>query len=422
MKKIIEYIKNNVWIIYLILFIFMIIRHTSIKLGTADDVWFLEKSKMGLINYTQMRIRTWTSRNIIELVMLILLNVNKWVWILLDSSMFVLILYSLRRIICLNKGNDWFITFFLMLIIILFPFQVFGDAGWYATTLNYVWPLALGLYGLSYIMQVLSNTKVSFIQKVSYLIASLYAINQEQMCALFVGFYMLFVVVYGLVKHRKITILAYIILVLSFIMLGYHALCPGNELRKVAEINAYYPAFNNFKFIDKLLLGILSTIAIGSLQPASIIFVWNVMLVYIIYKNTRNKGQYVMVLIMTCIVFIISISTRYCTHRGFNIIFSIFSGYTKPINEILLDRNAGMILIYFIGVLFISFYVIKTNLGNKMMGISLIIIGAAICSRIVLGFSPSVFVSGTRTFVNSYFLMILAAFICVNSRKLESML
>lgn len=399
----------------------MIIRHTSIKLGTADDVWFLEKSKMGLINYTQMRIRTWTSRNIIELVMLILLNINKWVWIVLDSGMFVLILHSLRKIVCPNKGNDWFITFFLMIIIILFPFQIFGDAGWYATTLNYVWPLALGLYGLSYIMQVLSNTKVSFIQKVSYLITSLYAINQEQMCALFVGFFTLFMI-YGLVKHRKITILAYIILVLSFIMLGYHALCPGNGLRKVAEINAYYPAFNNFKFIDKLLLGILSTIAIGSLQPASIIFVWNVMLVYIIYKNTRNKGQYVMVLIMTCIVFIISISTRYCTHRGFNIIFSIFSGYTKPINEILLDRNAGMILIYFIGVLFISFYVIKTNLGNKMMGISLIIIGAAICSRIVLGFSPSVFVSGTRTFVNSYFLMILAAFICVNSRKLESML
>lgn len=81
-----------------------------------------------------------------------------------------------------------------------------------------------------------------------------------------------------------------------------------------------------------------------------------------------------------------------------------------------------MILIYFIGVLFISFYVIKTNLGNKMMGISLIIIGAAICSRIVLGFSPSVFVSGTRTFVNSYFLIVIATFLCVNSRKLESML
>lgn len=421
MKKIMKCIKNNIWIIYLILFIFMLVKHTSIQLGTADDVWFLEKSKMGLINYTQMRIKTWTSRNIIELVMIILLNINKWVWIVLDSGMFVLILHSLRKIICPNKENDWFITFFLMIIIILFPFQIFGDAGWYATTLNYVWPLALGLYGLSYIIQILSNTKVSFIQKASYLIASLYAINQEQMCALFVGFYTLFMI-YGLVKHRKITILAYIILVLSFIMLGYHALCPGNGLRKVAEINAYYPAFNHFKFIDKLLLGILSTIAIGSLQPASIIFVWNVMLVYIIYKNTRNKGQYAMVLIMTFIVFIISISTRYCTHRGFNIIFSIFSDYTKTIHKILLDRNAWIILIYFIGVLFISFYVIKTNLGNKMMVISLIIIGAAICSRAILGFSPSIFVSGTRTFVNSYFLMIIATFICVNSRKIESML
>lgn len=421
MKKVTEYIKNHIWVIYLILFVFMVVRHASVKLGVADDVWFLEQSKMGLIKYTLMRIQTWTSRNIIELVMLVLLNINKWVWIILDSGMFVLILHSLRKIVCSTKENDWLITLFLMFIIMLFPFGTFGVAGWYATTLNYVWPLALGLYGLSYITQVLSNEKISIIQQISYVIASLYAINQEQMCALFVGFYTLFMI-YSLVKHKKVPILAYIILVLSFIMLGYHALCPGNELRKVAEMNAYYPAFYGFKLMDKLLLGVLSTIAIGSLQPASIIFVWNVMLVYIIYKNTRNKGQYVMVLIMTCIVFIISISTRYCTHRGFNIIFSIFSGYTKPINKILLDRNAGMILIYFIGVLFISFYVIKTNLGNKMMGISLIIIGAAICSRIVLGFSPSVFVSGTRTFVNSYFLIVIATFLCVNSRKLESML
>lgn len=421
MKKVTEYIKNHIWVIYLILFVFMVVRHASVKLGVADDVWFLEQSKMGLIKYTQMRIQTWTSRNIIELVMLVLLNINKWVWIILDSGMFVLILHSLRKIVCSTKENDWLITLFLMFIIMLFPFGTFGVAGWYATTLNYVWPLALGLYGLSYITQVLSNEKISIIQQISYVIASLYAINQEQMCALFVGFYTLFMI-YSLVKHKKVPILAYIILVLSFIMLGYHALCPGNELRKVAEMNAYYPAFYGFKLMDKLLLGVLSTIAIGSLQPASIIFVWNVMLVYIIYKNTRNKGQYVMVLIMTCIVFIISISTRYCTHRGFNIIFSIFSGYTKPINKLLLDRNAGMILIYFIGVLFISFYVIKTNLGNKMMGISLIIIGAAICSRIVLGFSPSVFVSGTRTFVNSYFLIVIATFLCVNSRKLESML
>ena len=67
-----------------------------------------------------MRIQTWTSRNIIELVMLVLLNINKWAWIILDSGMFVLVLHSLKRIICPTKENDWIITFFLMLLIMLF--------------------------------------------------------------------------------------------------------------------------------------------------------------------------------------------------------------------------------------------------------------------------------------------------------------
>ena len=394
MKKVTECIKNHIWVIYLILFVFMVIRHASVKLGVADDVWFLEQSKMGLINYTQMRIQTWTSRNIIELVMLVLLNINKWAWI---------------------------ITFFLMLVIMLFPFGTFGVAGWYATTLNYVWPLALGLYGLSYITQVLSNEKISMIQHISYVVASLYAINQEQMCALFVGFYALFMI-YSLVKHKKVPILAYIILVLSFIMLGYHALCPGNELRKVVEMNAYYPAFYGFKLMDKLLLGVLSTIAIGSLQPAYIIFAWNIMLIYIIYKNTKNKGQYVLVGLMTFVTFVVSVSDRYCNHRGFYQIFNVFNDYTKVIEHISLNMNVCLIILYFICILLISFYVIKTNLGNKTMFLSFIIICAAFCSRVVLGFSPSVFVSGTRTFVNSYFLIVIATFLCVNSRKLESML
>ena len=392
MKKVTECIKNHIWVIYLILFVFMVIRHASVKLGVADDVWFLEQSKMGLINYTQMRIQTWTSRNIIELVMLVLLNINKWAWIILDSGMFVLVLHSLRRIICPTKENDWIITFFLMLVIMLFPFT-----------------------------QVLSNEKISMIQHISYVVASLYAINQEQMCALFVGFYALFMI-YSLVKHKKVPILAYIILVLSFIMLGYHALCPGNELRKVVEMNAYYPAFYGFKLMDKLLLGVLSTIAIGSLQPAYIIFAWNIMLIYIIYKNTKNKGQYVLVGLMTFVTFVVSVSDRYCNHRGFYQIFNVFNDYTKVIEHISLNMNVCLIILYFICILLISFYVIKTNLGNKTMFLSFIIICAAFCSRVVLGFSPSVFVSGTRTFVNSYFLIVIATFLCVNSRKLESML
>lgn len=125
---------------------------------------------------------------------------------------------------------------------------------------------------------------------------------------------------------------------------------------------------------------------------------------------------------MTFVTFVVSVSDRYCNHRGFYQIFNVFNDYTKVIEHISLNMNVCLIILYFICILLISFYVIKTNLGNKTMFLSFIIICAAFCSRVVLGFSPSVFVSGTRTFVNSYFLIVIATFLCVNSRKLESML
>ena len=111
MKKIINYLQHNKHIIiYIILFCFMIYRHINIQLGIGDDIWFLEKSKMDLFDYTLWRIETWTSRNIIEFVMLIMLNLSKWVWITLDSIMFVLILHSIRKIVCFKKNKDFLIT------------------------------------------------------------------------------------------------------------------------------------------------------------------------------------------------------------------------------------------------------------------------------------------------------------------------
>ena len=56
MKKVIEYIKNHIWVIYLILFVFMVVRHASVKLEVADDVWFLEQSKMGNYHFRSVLI------------------------------------------------------------------------------------------------------------------------------------------------------------------------------------------------------------------------------------------------------------------------------------------------------------------------------------------------------------------------------
>ena len=423
MKKIINYLQHNKHIIiYIILFCFMIYRHINIPLGVGDDIWFLEKSKMDLFDYTLWRIETWTSRNIIEFVMLIMLNLSKWVWITLDSIMFVLILHSIRKIVCFKKNKDFLITILIALVIVCFPFNLFSEAGWYATTLNYVWPLAFGLYSLSYLMRIFVNEKVNIFQKIIMIIGLIYAINQEQMCALIFGFYTLFIV-YNLINHHNIPKFVYVVVACTIVMLVYHAFCPGNAIRKVSETAAYYSEFKYFSVIDKLFLGVLTTISIVMINPFYIVFIWSLGLIYVIYFNSKNIKQYAMVILMTITMYIISISDKFLQYGTMSKIYNIFSTYLQPVKFIdYKDINIYLMMLYFCTIIIISLYIIKSNLGFKLFVIESIILAAAFCSRIILGFSASIFMSGSRTFVNSYFLIFIAVFIFINANKIKRIL
>lgn len=419
MRRIIDYMKSNIWIIYVVIFIVMLYKHSVIQLGTNDDVWFLEQSKMGIEAFTKWRMNIWTSRNIIEATMLILLNLNKWVWIVLDSLMFVLIAHSLRKIVSPAKVDDIYMTLIIAFIVLLFPFSAFSEAGWYATTLNYVWPLAFGLYGLSYITRIITKENITIYQKILVALGSVYAINQEQMCALFVGFYGLFII-YCFVKHIHVPIFIYVIILLSLFMLGYHALCPGNANRKLVEIQQYYPEYSNFNTVEKLVLGILTTISIGMLQPLYIVFIWNIVLLFMLIKKNADKKDIFIILALTIVNLIISMSDRFHSLPILNQMWKVFAGYSATVQAIDFSQLSIYISIgYFIVFIFINLFIVRKYLGQKIFVIIGIVLTAAFCSRVLLGFSASVFISGRRTFINSYFLIIIASLSCLNYKRIR---
>ena len=307
-------------------------------------------------------------------------------------------------------------------MIVCFPFNLFSEAGWYATTLNYVWPLAFGLYSLSYLMRIFVNEKVNIFQKIIMIIGLIYAINQEQMCALIFGFYTLFIV-YNLINHHNIPKFVYVVVACTIVMLVYHAFCPGNAIRKVSETAAYYSEFKYFSVIDKLFLGVLTTISIVMINPFYIVFIWSLGLIYVIYFNSKNIKQYAMVILMTITMYIISISDKFLQYGTMSKIYNIFSTYLQPVKFIdYKDINIYLMMLYFCTIIIISLYIIKSNLGFKLFVIESIILAAAFCSRIILGFSASIFMSGSRTFVNSYFLIFIAVFIFINANKIKRIL
>ena len=78
-----------------------------------------------------------------------------------------------------------------------------NSAGWAATTVNYMWPLATCLYALIPIRKIWDGEKIKFWEYPLYIIATLFSANQEQACCILVGTYILFTI-FMIIKNKKI--------------------------------------------------------------------------------------------------------------------------------------------------------------------------------------------------------------------------
>ena len=72
-------------------------------------------------------------------------------------------------------------------LLLIYPLAELGGAGWIATTTNYIWPLALGVFVLTGTARVLRGERVAWWMHILYLPAMIYAANAEQMCAVLLG-------------------------------------------------------------------------------------------------------------------------------------------------------------------------------------------------------------------------------------------
>ena len=123
----------------------------------------------------------------------------------------------------------------LIAMIIIYPMMQMNSAGWAATTINYMWPMALGLFSLIPIRKVWDGEKIKFWQYPLYVIALLFSANQEQACAILFGTYLLFAILM-VIKNKKIHPFIVIQNILVIASLIFILTCPGNSVRTQTEI------------------------------------------------------------------------------------------------------------------------------------------------------------------------------------------
>ncbi|MDO4996914.1 MAG: DUF6056 family protein [Bacilli bacterium] len=408
-EKIKKFLENGRGALFA-LFILELVLTMFVTPNKYDDKTFLDSvTGTTIFSYVGPRYFNWTSRFLIEYALCGSLKISKYFWILVQALMVTLAGYSISKIFVNDNKTDNNIM--LLFMILIYPLNVMNSAGWAATTVNYMWPLATCLYSLVPIKKIWSKEKIKIIEYPLYILALIFAGNQEQSCCILVGCYILFTI-FMIIRNKKIHPFMVIQTVLSIASLIFILTCPGNYIRNSIEINENFKDFGMLTFLDKFALGFTSTVGLIIKNGNLVFCLLSLIIVVYIFSCYKNK-LYRIVAVIPLMSLLILNYFRSIT----NTIFP-FSGELRSIvadEKVMITAANSNNLINLIPIIFsfaiiicliMSILLIFKNLKNN---IAILVFLVGLSSRLIMGFSPTVFVSGERTMIFFDFAMIIVS-------------
>lgn len=408
--KIKKFFEENGRLAIFFLFLLELIATIFITPNKFDDQYFIEQvTNKSILSFVLPRYSWWTSRIFIEFVLCFVLKTSKYLWILIEAGMVALAGYSISKIFVKDSKNENNVM--LLFMILLYPLNVMASAGWAATTVNYMWPAATCLFALIPIKKIWNKEKIKPFEYILYTLALLFAGNQEQTCAILVGTYILFTI-FMIIRDKKIhpyMIIQTVIIIASFIFI---LTCPGNYARNTEEISRHFKDLDTLNVLDKISLGLTSTIALLTAKGNIIYTMLTFLIVINIFSNYKEKSYRIVALIP----FISAIILKYTMYIT-NLMFPYLGSFQELLEEeqVMLTAINCNNLLYTLPLIFafvnficivLSLLVIFKNLKDNM-AVLIFLVGLA--SRLIIGFSPTIWVSGERTMIFFEFAMIIVS-------------
>lgn len=375
----------------------MLIIHLLIPIPTGDDIHFSSVPK-GILDFTYFKSRyiNWSSRILIDFLIVIFLHLPYIIWRVINTVVFVFLGVSISNLFV--RKNKLILNWFIVFLLLIYPFREISDAGWVTTTMVYLWPLTSGLYAMTIIRKLLMNLKVS---KYKYILASaslVYSTNFEILSGIFLIIFSI-LVVYQIIK-RKINWYIFSCFILSTCSTLFSIASPGTIQRRNAEVR-WFVDFDKISLIDKLEIGLSSTFS-HYIYEFSLLFLILCILIFISirinYEDLFIRFFSAIPLLMTLIwgallnflslfIPILSLLDPEITKYGFITLYN-FSDISSYIVLIFLYLAAFLIPL--------MIFLVLGNTWKSVLSIGIILLG--FISRIVLSVSPTIWASGKRTF------------------------
>jgi hypothetical protein len=354
------------------------------------------------------RYQTWSSQVLIEAPLMLMSHYHLLLlWKILDTLMWAAALAVMMRL-TRHKADKLVTCLFL-----LYPILEMGSAGWVATTMNYLWPATACMAALISLDKLYQGEKVGFFPAIGFLLLELYGTNFETLgafyfCVLF--YFSICAILYK--KKRSIGSILFVLLqyAISIGNMAFALTCPGNDLRKAQEIHDWMRDFVSLTKVDKLVLG---TDVTGSALLSSNLFfaAFSLMLfLAILLRKNHTKAHLalsaipgIFVLARTILNPVIAIY-----FPAFGKMFGSSVGRIDGIDYY--NPSSYLPFILFILIAVSIFLAFMNGFETLHQGVFLCVVFlAGLLTRVVMGFSPTLYGSGNRTF----FFLDLAMVFCI---------
>ena len=388
-----------------ILFLFLLLlKSHSLMNAAADDIENYKTFMAGsynVIQYVHYYYLHWLPSVIPTIVSTYLMINDFWIWRVCDIIISIICILGLAKVFLLDEEKKRGLWIFCFLFL-LYPMFDMYTAGWLSTTTRYIWTVAFMVISLLSIRYSYFGNVIPIGLKLIILLATAYATNVEQGAAILLPVYIVFGIY--LYLHQKPYKLILLQLFVGFISMYYLLTCPGNKIRYYSEIKSWYPQYIDLNFFYKLYLGMTATIANRFFENLNWLYVF--LIIGLIFAVKAKKGFSVCPSILSTIYLIPLIwqlklwpQINGYLHVNINKIASTGNF------ELLNSTNYTKIESYF--HIFVCFILIAAILYGIYIAFDekyekilfCLIFLAGFLSRVMIGLSPTIYASSTRTFI-----------------------
>ncbi len=400
---------------FVVLVFFAILSHLLINTELGDVIHHRAVIKeSGLFETYKLTIRTWSSRFIVDFIMYLFAVLPIIIWKVMNISMILLFAVTTSKLFVpkdYRRSNHYIMLFFIA----AYPFQHMNSAGWVATTITYLWTLSLGMVSLLPIKRIFNGEEICWYEGVIVLICTMYATDHEQSkCILLIAYFVFFI--YFLMK-RKFSSLLITQTLVSIVKIYITIVHPGNISRKAAEIRTFFPDYNMLSLIQKLKLGLSSTI-MSFISTPNLVLIMLCGLVFVCIFIKHKDNFYRLIAAVPFFISCFSLFSYFLIKifpRLENILFYTSINYTEIslINyKSYLSYVPIIISVLLIGFICLSIYLIFGNTEKSIL-VNLIFL-CGIASRMIMSFSPTLYGSGGRTYIYMYASLIICGIYIYN--------